>query len=247
VLFSSDPLTPCINGNVGDPYAPFDPFAEHLGFAIAPFVDAQGTYSGFRKKGDVNNFQAGVDVQAQIRGGAVFDSQYFVLTPYYQTDFAGIANIYGVRAGWEPVAPDLHLGGRIGVPNPYLDWFWQLQAEVDAKDVTNVGSTALTKSNYYWGGGTVQAHFKLFPGRSDTEPGWMAPAPLLVDRIYFNTTLHFFWNMNTGRSVSLFEGEVGYNLSPDGKSSISLKYDNGIDKDIMKNAQTYLMALNFKY
>src|SRR5271169_2381036 len=43
ILYDLDPLTPCVNGKIGDPYTPIDFSKPHYGFVIAPFVDAQGT------------------------------------------------------------------------------------------------------------------------------------------------------------------------------------------------------------
>ena len=245
-MFGYDGLTPCDNGKVGNPYTPFDPYAQHYGYAIAPFIDAQGTINNPAKKTDSNNLQAGLDAQFSVLGGPVFDHQYFIVTPYYQTDFNGAADIQGIRAAWEPVAPNIHLGGYFGVPDPYVGWFWQARAEFDEKHVTTVGSTGLARGNYDWLGGTAQLHFQFFPGRKDIDPFWQPPVPALVDRLYSNLTFNSYWNANDGRSVSWFEGELGYNLTSDGKSSISLKYDRGTDKDTLLPTKKYLLGLNYK-
>ena len=246
LMFGYDGLTPCENGNVGNPYTPFDPYASHYGYAIAPFVDAQGTINSPAKKTDSNNLQVGLDAQLSVLGGPIFDHQYFILTPYYQTDFNGTADIQGIRAGWEPVAPDIHLGGYFGVPNPYVGWFWQLRGEFDEKHVTTVGSTGLALGNYDWFGGTAQLHLQFFPGRKDIDPFWVSPAPALVDRFYSNITFKSYWDAVSERTVSWFEGEVGFNLTSDGKSSVSVKYDKGTDKDTLLATQKYLLTVNYK-
>jgi len=243
LLASYSPL-PC---DVTKPYEPFDPNATHFGYDIAAWIDAQGVINHPRKKADTNSLQAGFDAQISVLGGALCKHQYFIVTPYYQTDYIGLAQVEGIRAGWEPVAPDIHLGGRIGVPDPYLDWFWQFRAEADIKHVDKTGLTGLTKGNYEWLGSTAQVHLNFFPGRADIEPTWEPPFPALVDRFYVNGVVQFYWNADTGRSIHLFEAELGYNLTTDKKSSISVKYDNGTDKDTFKAMRKYLVALNYKY
>lgn len=247
ILYYQDPLTPCVNGKVGDPYTPIDFSKPQFGWVIAPFVDAQGTETFPLKKSDTSNLQAGVDFQASIYGGPLFDHQYLIATPYYQTDFRGVADIQGFQLSWEPIAPDVHLGGYIGVPSPYLDWFWQFQAAVDVKNVTKAGATGLVKGQYDWIGMTVQAHFLLFPSRSTVEPDWISPvSPSMLDRYYANFTLNSFWEINMGISALWYEVEVGYNITTDGKSSISLKYDGGKSKDTLIETKKYLLSLNFK-
>ena len=155
-------------GNRNDP---------HYGISIAPFVDAQGSENFPFKKTDTSNLQGGVDFQLSVFNRLLFDHQYFIATPYYQTDFRGVANIQGFTAAWEPVAPGARLGGYIGVPDPYLDWYWQFRAAADFKNVTTIGATGLRRGEYDWVGATVQAHFLLFPGRANVEPDWVSPGP----------------------------------------------------------------------
>jgi hypothetical protein len=246
LMFGYDGLTPCNNGAVGNPYAPFDPYQAHYGYSFAPFIDAQGTTNSPMKKTETHNLQAGVDMQLSVLGGPIFDHQYLILTPYYQTDFAGVADVQGVRGSWEPVAPDIHLGGYFGVPDPYVGWFWQARGEIDEKHVSTVGFTGLARGNYLWFGGTAQLHLQFFPGRKDIDPFWVSPAPDLVDRFYSNVTFSSYWDSNSGRTASWLEGEVGFNLTTDGKSSISVKYDRGTDKDTLTYSKKYLLTLNYK-
>jgi hypothetical protein len=247
IVYYQDPLTPCVNGKLGDPYTPIDFSNPHYGFIVAPFVDAQGTETFPFKKTDTSNLQAGVDFQVSVFGGPLFDHQYLIATPYYQTDFRGVADVQGFQAAWEPIAPDLHLGGYIGVPNPYVDWYWQFQAAVDVKNVTNVGATGLSRGEYDWVGTTVQAHFLFFPGRAATEPDWVSPVPaLLLDRFYANLTLNSFWEESRGLNAIWWEAELGYNITTDGKSSISVRYDGGKSKDTLIETKKYLLSLNFK-
>jgi hypothetical protein len=247
ILYYQDALTTCVDGKKVDSFTAANRNDPHYGASIAPFVDAQGTESFPFKKTDTSNLQGGVDFQLSVFGGPLFDHQYFIATPHYQTDFRGVASVQGITAAWEPVAPDLRLGGYIGVPDPYLDWYWQFRAAADFKNVTNVGATGLRKGEYDWVGATVQAHFLLFPGRSNVEPDWISPGPSsLVDRFYANLTLNSFWETSMGLSAIWYEAELGYNITTDGKSSISLRYDGGTNKDTMIETKKYLLSLNFK-
>lgn len=247
IVYYQNPLIPCVNGKVGDPYTPIDFNKQHYGLAIAPFLDAQGTETFPFKKTDTSNLQAGVDFQVSIFGGPLFDHQYLIATPYYQTDFRGVASVQGFQAAWEPIAPDVHLGGYIGVPNPYVGWYWQFQAMVDVKNVTNVGATGLSRGEYDWVGTTVGAHFVLFPGRASTEPDWVSPVPSsLLDRFYANLTLNSFWEQSRSLSAAWWEAELGYNITTDGKSSISVKYDGGKNKDTLIEMKKYMLSLNYK-
>jgi len=215
VMLRNDPLSSCVNGKIVNPWSSFDVNVPHLGYVIAPFVDAQGTTNNPQKKGETSALQGGVDLQFSILGGPLFDHQYLTLTPYYQTDFRGIGNVQGVKAFWEPIAPNIHLGGRIGVPGEYVDWFWQFRAEYDEKHITNPGITGLLNKNYQWIGSTAQAHLNLFPGREAIEPAWQPPFPALVDRIFVNGVVNYYWDVNTGLAIHLFEAELGYNITVD--------------------------------
>jgi hypothetical protein len=218
----------------------------YYGYTVAPFVDAQGTIDTPAKKTDVHNLQAGLDAQFTILNGQFFDDQYVIFTPYYQTDFDGAAQIEGVTAAWEPVLEAAHLGGYTGSPNGYLGWYWQVRGEFDEKHVTTVGYTGLTKGDYEWFGGTAQVHFDLFPNANKGNPFYKSPDPWLEDKLYINLTLKSFWNAADNRSATWFEGELGCNLTSDGKSSVSVKYDLGTDKDTLITSKKYLLSLNYK-
>jgi hypothetical protein len=247
VLYRYDPTSPCMNGKVTNPWPTVDLNSPQLGFAFAPFVDGQGSISSPLKKGEASALQTGVDLQVTIIGGPLFDHQYFTLTPYYQTDYRGVANVQGFTAFWDPIAPNINLGGRIGVPDQYADWFWQFRASYDERQVTNPGFTGLAKTKYQWVGSVAQVHITLFPDRDAIEPGWLSPFPALVDRLFVDGMVTYYWDADSGRSIHLYEAEVGYNITTDGKSSISVKYDNGTDKDTLQAMQKYLVSLNYKY
>ncbi|RTL49157.1 MAG: hypothetical protein EKK40_15835 [Bradyrhizobiaceae bacterium] len=224
-----------------------DGTGSNIGVNIAPYVDAQGTTNSPKKKSDASTLQTGVDFQFSTFGGPIAHN-YFIVTPYYQTDYSGIASADGVKLAWEPRDPRLALGGTIGQGSGFVDWYWQLHVEADLKDVHNVGSTGLVKGQYSWIGGTAQAHFVLFPDYTEAQPDFKSPGPAFwVNRLFANASLTSYVQLENGRQVTTYGAELGYNISTDGKSSVSVKYDQGTDKDTLVAMRKYLMALNIKY
>lgn len=249
VVARLDPNCAGYNTDPNNPFSPPDPNAPFLfGYTIAPWIDAQGSLTSPRKSGEFSSLQAGVDAQLAIGGGPLLDLQYFVFSPYYQTDFEGEAHIAGFRAGWEPFSPyDLRLGGRLGVPDPYVDWFWQARAEVDFKSVSDPGNTNLDEDHYAWLGGIVRANINLFPDRSKILSLEGTPFAELTNRVYASGTFQWHYDAYAQRAVHMYGAEIGYNLTTDGKSSVSVQYNKGTDKDTLEKKDMYVLGLNFKY
>ncbi len=246
VVARQHPLTRCADGKTIAAELPSTTLTQ-FGYMIAPFVDGQGATNNPRRNGESSSLQLGVDLQLAALGGPFINSQYLTLSPYYQTDFRGNANVQGAKAAWDFIEPEINLGGSRGVPNSYFDWFWQLRAEYDAKHVTDPGLTGLARSNYQWVGGSVQAHFTLFPSFEKIQPSKESLFPAIANRIFINAMANYYRDTNSGRDINLYEAELGYNLSDDGKSSVSIKYDSGTDKDTLQLMKKYLVGLNFKY
>src|SRR5215218_9006820 len=95
--------------------------------------------------------------------GPIFDAQYLIVSPYYQTDFRGQASGYGVTASWQPQSVNLNLGGAVGQGNDYLYWYWQFNAEVDVKNIERTGLTDLVAGQYYWLEQTARLPLSLLP------------------------------------------------------------------------------------
>jgi hypothetical protein len=246
VAYRYDPLSGCAGGKVASPWS-VDPSVSHLGFAIGPFVDGQGTITNPMKKGEASALQSGVDLQFTLTGAPLFDQQYLTLTPYYQTDFRGVASVEGFAAFWDPIAPDVHLGGRIGAPDQFVDWFWQFRAAYDARRITNPGFTGLSNKSYDWVGAIAQVHIIPFPDLMPYEPGVESPFAAIAGRVFINGVVNYYWDANKSGSIHLYEVEFGYNMTADGKSSISVKYDNGTDESTLQAMKKYVVSLNYKY
>ena len=256
VLFRNDPGCPAAGAPAGDKQQPpADPYSNipnlntpsPFSMTVASWVDAQGTANDPKKKGEQSSLQGGADFQLSFVGGKLFDLQYFVVSPYAQTDLRGFARAKGVRGAWEPFNRDAHLGGRIGVPNPYFDWFWQFQGEVDWRHVDDAGVTGLTVGNLFWIGSTTRLQINLFPDRSKIYPLDKTIPSDLVNRFYLTGTYQYYTERYMRQTIHNGIVEVGYHLTPDGKSSISLQYSKGTDKDTLAYADKYVVGLNYKY
>lgn len=249
IALHQDPKTASYNTDPRDAFSTPDPYSPLIGgYLLAPWLDAQGTVSDPKRANTKNTLQAGVDGQLQIVGGiGPVNLQYLTFTPYYQSDFDGRASIAGFRAGWEPVAVELNLGSRFGVPNQLVDAFWQLRAEVDIKSVEDSGYTDLVRGRYAWLGGAVHARMNLFPSRNAYFTFERDAFPALTDRLWLAGSYQHFWDAYSHRQARLMGAEIGYDLTSDGTVSLSFKVNHGKSKDTLERESKYVAGLNVKY
>lgn len=248
VVAQQDPFSKCFTFGSDDPYDIPDvnrPFL--FGYTIAPWVDAQGTLTEPLQKTERSSLQVGLDAQASIGGGPLFDLQYVVLSPYGQTDFRGDAAAYGLTAGWEPIALDAHLGGSKDLTNPFLSWFWQLRLEADWKEVDEVGRTGLKEGGYGWVGGVARLNLNFFPDRSAIMPFETAVPKWLVDRFDANLTYRYYYDVMSGDVAQMFGAAVAYNLTTDGSAALSFEYAKGRAKETLLDQDQFLISINYKY
>jgi hypothetical protein len=247
VSFTSDRLTKTqtaeINGIVGylrrepclkrpDGVGTFDAYLS--GYALSPFLSAHGTLSSNPAK-EKSDARLGFDAQFEIFSGPIFNAQYFTVSPYYQTDFRGVASAYGMMAVWEPYLLTARLGGRPGRLSPWLDFYWSAQAEVDIFRVKRAGLTDLTAdTDYAWLGGTVRAYVYLLPEK-------------LNRRLVLTGNYTHYWDERSGRDISLKWLKLSYNLDDDGMASLSFEYRKGTEKESMQERDRYVAKLNVKY
>jgi hypothetical protein len=154
---NADTQTAVINGRVS--YLLFGETCEGLlgepyvsGFGFAPFASSNGTWNepltakatGTTSAGKTITITTTKTSNSALRGGADFQltletefaliqRNYFYVSPFYQTDYRGLAQIDGVTLAWEPAAPLLLLGS--GASNDYFQFFWQFRAEAELTDV----------------------------------------------------------------------------------------------------------------
>jgi len=208
-------------------------------FAVAPWISAQGTINEPLKKSEKSALSGGFDAQWTIFGG-LFNLQAFKVSPYYQTDFRGVAQANGVSATWEPWQYTWWLGGSPTLLSPNFNWYWRVQAEADARRVDKIGFTDLQVGNYAWVGGTVQFYGFFFPTS-------LVIPDFLRNRLNLVLTYQGYWDAYSTQSVSRYAAELAYNITENGDASVSIGYERGANKDTMTWLNQYVVKLNYKY
>ncbi|WP_137933858.1 hypothetical protein [Mesorhizobium comanense] len=208
-------------------------------YAIAPWISAHGTRSSNGAK-EQSDMRFGTEVQVELFDGPLFNTQYFDVSPYYQTDFRGEARAYGVEASWTPYWLEANLGGNSKRFSDIFDWYWQFAAEADYLNVQEVGRTALEADDYAWLGFT--AKIQVFPF-SDTD--W-AP-DYIRDRIHATGTAKYYWDAISGRDIHDLIAEVAYNLDDTGATSLAVNYEKGTRKETLEDIDQVALKLNYKY
>ncbi|MGH6736646.1 MAG: hypothetical protein ACRECX_11295 [Methyloceanibacter sp.] len=203
------------------------------GYAFAVSVLADGTLTADRTT-EKSALQPSFDAQVEIAAGP-FDLQALTFTPYYQTDFRGEAQAYGLQASWEPYKLDWRLGGSYRLFSPWFDYFYQLKAETVAMHVDDAGLTNFTPdTDYWWWGGTVRLNVFLLPD-------------VLSDRLTWISTYQYYFDDRSEDDIDLFTTALAYNLTDSGHTSIAIEYQNGTKRDTLENVDQYLVTLNAKY
>ncbi|MCP1854525.1 MULTISPECIES: hypothetical protein [unclassified Bradyrhizobium] len=207
------------------------------GWAVVPFVAADGDFTSPRSKNEQSSAKIGVETQFELsRGLSLFGDfplrQVFTFAPYYQSDFRGEARAYGFNGYWDAYDLRYHLGGYLKT-DPYLGWFVQLRGEADIRQVDIPGVTGLSKTNYEWAGATARLTFNFLP--SADVPDW------LLNRFSFIATAKYFHDFNSGMDVNFYQATLKYRLNP--YSSIGLEYTNGTTKESLVYAQKYMIKL----
>jgi hypothetical protein len=234
-VFARNPCSPIGEPPIGRPYV--------SGYAFAASVLGDGTLTADRT-GEKSALTPGLDAQIEIANWPLFPLQYLTATPYYQTDFRGEAQAYGFSASWQPYNLRWRLGGGVGRVSRLFDFFYQVKLEANGLRVNNPGLTNLTAdTDYLWLGGTASLRASLFNGLL----GW--------DRLTWVTTFSYFDDTNAStraaensqRNVHLFTTNLAYNFTEEGKTSISIEYQNGTKRDTLEKLDQYLVTLNVKY
>jgi hypothetical protein len=209
-------------------------------YAIAPWVSAHGSINDPIKKNEKSDLKVGVDMQVTVFGGGIFNYQAFIFSPYAQTDFRGEARVSGVTGLWEPYQYAIRLGGSPTLFSEFLDWYWQLQGEVDIKHVDRIGFTDLQLGRYAWVGGTARLHAFLFPTTA------LIPE-FLRNRLHATATYQAYWDGYGAAAIFKYSVALAYNIVPDGSASVSVEYERGTTKDTLEWVDQYLVKLNYKY
>ncbi|WP_422383431.1 hypothetical protein [Roseibium album] len=199
------------------------------GFNLGPYVDAQGQISS-----DDSVVEFGAMAGLEAIGGP-FDLQRLNFTPYYQTDFEGRAEIYGVGTFWQPHLLRVGLGS---IKNPFDDLFeYTIQATAGA-DYIQVHDPGTT--NYKRG----QGHYWL--GIDATLKVWPFPA-IFDNRLYATLNGQIYHDVIRGHEATRFTSGVGWKLNKQGNASLNFEYTNGENYKDQKSEEFMKGTLRVKF
>jgi hypothetical protein len=232
-VFARNPCAPIGEPPIGRPYI--------SGYAFAASVLGDGTLTADQTD-EKSVLKPGMDAQIEFANGPIFDLQALTATPYYLTDFRGEAQGYGFSATWQPYQLDWFLGGSYHQFSSAFDFFYLLKAEADGLRVDNSGLTGLAaNTDYLWLGGTARLNAFPLPNPFNYRLTWITSYAYYAD-VNSNNSLN-----NSNRNVHLLTTSLNYNFTETGKTSISVEYQNGTNRDTLEKLNQYLVTLNVKY
>jgi hypothetical protein len=184
---------------------------------------------------------------------------YFEISPYYQTDFYGIAQAQGATIAWTPANPNFSLGGLNPFYKPsFINGFLVLRAEFTDLNVTNPGMTNLIAHNYEWYGAAARAYVFLFP--SGGLVNWPA---FIADRLSFVATVQSFWDASSDASATMYSAALQYKFACSAKAgndgsgdsnpcqfgapSFTVQYDNGTDRDTLQRKKLLSAKITYAF
>jgi hypothetical protein len=225
---------------------------------------SKGTITTTTQKTSTSALRFGADFQVAFSTtdfmAGYLQDQYFYLSPFFQTDFRGLAQIDGVDVSWQPVSLPLHLG--VAPTDEFYTLLWQFKAETELTRVENPGYTDfLTRGNHALVGEVTRVNLALFPLNSPVQLGdwfnnWIAGRLALIG------TQQYYWDTATKQNAPYYSATLQYKLGAckrdsktpvdeacaiSGSSSISLEYDWGRDKDTYVNTNQLKVTLNYSY
>lgn len=221
---------------------------------------SHGTITTTTKKTSTSAFRLGADFQlAYDTRNALLQENYFYASPFYQTDFAGLAEIEGLDVSWQPTSTALHLG--VASVDPLYLFIWQFKGETELSQVSNPGYTIYTKGGHALVGETIRANLALFPLNSEYQYGkWFEE--WVAGRISLIGTQQYYWDFGSKQAAPYYSAILQYKLgqcvtdaktpvgSPcaiAGSSALSFEYDTGRDKDTLVKTNQFKVTLNFAY
>ncbi|SDA69498.1 hypothetical protein [Mesorhizobium qingshengii] len=249
-----------VEAHPGQPTMPPLHLAE---YTMAPFIYTNGTINAPAKATEKSTLQVGIDNEFELPGGPVFDSQVLRISPYFQTDFRGQGDIYGIGTAWEPIklllgGHELNLGITADSSPKLVSMYWRVIGEANVFHVADAGlSNWQPDTTYAQLGGRVALYGILFQNMKEA-------GPLLCGRIGFNTSFEYLRDPINGRGQHDYHAEVDYALGASkatfgndlcdgpegggvGTSTLALTYDNGTDKDSNETREQMKLALTYQY
>ena len=207
------------------------------------------------------SIRAGTDIGVAVSTTLwPIQDHFWYLSPFYQTDFSGLARIQGATIAYEPVAAKIALGAT-GAGSPYYSFFWQFRGQADWLNVDDPGLTSLVRGDTVRYGAIVRTNLALFPVRDEQHhwDDWLVGRVSLIgtaqyfrdsrtnaDLPYYSIALQYKLGSCKPRdpSVPLPKGEVVQCVIP-GTSAVSLEYENGTNKDTSVRINQILLKLGF--
>ena len=117
-----------------------------------------------------------------------------------------------------------------------------MKAEADGLRVDNPGLTGLAaNTDCSWLGGTARLNAFPLPNLFNYRLTWITSYAYYAD-VNSNNSLN-----NSNRNVHLLTTSLNYNFTETGKTSISLEYQNGTNRDTLEKLNQYMVTLNVKY
>jgi hypothetical protein len=221
---------------------------------------SNGTVTTTTKKTSSSAVRVGADFQlAYATRSFLLQENYFYASPFYQTDFAGLAQIGGLDVSWQPASYPLHLG--VASTDPWYTFIWQFKGETELTQVSNPGYTLYTSGQHALFGEQVRANLALFPLNSGFSPGPWYDA-WVAGRISLIGTQQYYWDVASkqaapyysfilqyklGQCVNDSKTPVGSACAIAGSSALSFEYDTGRDKDTLVKTKQFLVKLSFAY
>jgi hypothetical protein len=190
-------------------------------------------------------FRMGPDLAFDVRNVPIAYGGFYVdALPFFQTDFRGEAQMYGLQLLAEFFDTKVNLRVPGDLP---LGFVWRVIPETDVVGVSNPGLTNFVKGTYEFVGGNVQTTFIPFEGTASTS------SEAFLNRFSLVLTYKYLIDAaDTKNSVSNFQAELDYKIGTDpsplsGGPSISLAYVNGTDELTLLNQQQIKIQFAYKY
>jgi hypothetical protein len=220
-----------------------------------------GTLITTTKKTSSSAVRVGADFQLayDTRKFLPIQESYFYASPFYQTDFAGLASIGGLDVSWQPASYPLHLG--VASTEPWYNFIWQFKGETELTQVGNPGYTLYNEGRHALFGDQIRANLALFPLNSGFSPGPWYDA-WVAGRIALIGTQQYYWDVASKQAAPYYSFILQYKLGEclndsktpvgslcaiSGSSALSFEYDTGRDKDTLVKTKQFLVKLSFAY
>lgn len=234
------------------------------GKTVTTVTTSKGSVTTTTQKTSTSALRFGADFQVAFSTtdflAGYLQDQYFYLSPFYQIDFRGLAQIDGLDASWQPVSLPLHLG--VAPTGEFYTFLWQFKGEAELTQVNNPGYTDfLTRGDHALFGEVIRVNLALFPLNSPVQQGdwfnkWVAGRFSLIG------TQQYYWDTATKQNAPYYSAIIQYKLGActhdsktpvdeacaiSGSSSIALEYDWGRDKDTYVKTNQLKVTLNYSY